>query len=91
MHLRLVRPLLTAAALFVCAHAAAAQSRPTPAQALLELRLQVGARAQQLLGLGGTRPAGRLLRGGGMGTNEKGRSDEQRPYGMQTHVLGVLS
>jgi protein involved in polysaccharide export with SLBB domain len=58
MRLRLFRPLLTAAALFVCASAAAAQQRPTPAQAeeLLRSRPDLGAQLQQRLRSSGLTP-----------------------------------
>jgi protein involved in polysaccharide export with SLBB domain len=61
MHLRLLRPLLTAAALFVCASAAGAQlptTRPTPAQAqeLLRTRPDLATQLQQRLQSSGLTP-----------------------------------
>ena len=58
MRLRLLRPLLTAAALFVCATPALAQQRPSPAQAeeLLRSRPDLAAQLQQRLRSSGLTP-----------------------------------
>jgi hypothetical protein len=58
MRLRLLRPLLTAAALFVCVPVASAQQRPTPAQAeeLLRNRPDLATQLQQRLRSSGLTP-----------------------------------